>query len=332
MTGTNGVQLTEEETELYDRQIRLWGLDSQKRLRAARILIAGLNGLGAEIAKNVILAGVKAVTLLDHQKVTEADFCSQFLVPQTALGSFRSEASLERAQHLNPMVELKADTEQLAAKPDEFFKEFDVVCIIGAPTAELLRVDSVCREANVKFFATDLWGMFGYSFSDLQEHEFMMDLVKYKVISKPNEKRKTETYTTPVKRTLQYPAYQALVDFDFRADTYARKLKRNGPALPLLRVLQTFRDQEQRDPAYDKREEDLTKLQQLRDSLAPGIVPDDAFVHVFAQISPVAAIVGGAVAHEIIKVVSQKEAPHRNVFLFDYDKCCGFVELVGAES
>lgn len=27
----NGVELTEAENELYDRQIRLWGLESQKR-------------------------------------------------------------------------------------------------------------------------------------------------------------------------------------------------------------------------------------------------------------------------------------------------------------
>lgn len=30
-SSTNGVQLTEHEAELYDRQIRLWGLESQKR-------------------------------------------------------------------------------------------------------------------------------------------------------------------------------------------------------------------------------------------------------------------------------------------------------------
>lgn len=44
MVENNGIELTEDEAELYDRQIRLWGLDSQKRIRSARILICGLNG------------------------------------------------------------------------------------------------------------------------------------------------------------------------------------------------------------------------------------------------------------------------------------------------
>ncbi|XP_053695514.1 SUMO-activating enzyme subunit 1 [Sabethes cyaneus] len=332
MVEANGIELTEQEAELYDRQIRLWGLDSQKRLRAARILIAGINGLGAEIAKNIILAGVKAVTLLDDQIVKESDFCSQFLVPQSSVGTNRAEASLIRAQQLNPMVELKADTENLSKKPDDYFKSFDVVCITEATTEQLLHIDQICREAGVKFFATDLWGMFGFSFADLQEHNFVEDVVKHKVISKPHEKTKTELVTSTVKRTATYPSYKSLVEFDYNAQSYARKLNRTGPSLPLLRVLQKFRDDEKRDPLYTERAADLEKLLKIRNEIAAGLVPDTAFTHVFAQISPAAAIVGGAVAHEIIKTVSQKEAPHFNVFLFDPEKCCGFIETVGVDA
>ncbi|XP_055545721.1 SUMO-activating enzyme subunit 1 [Wyeomyia smithii] len=332
MVEANGMELTEQEAELYDRQIRLWGLDSQKRLRAARILVAGMNGLGAEIAKNIILSGVKSVTLLDDQDVKESDFCSQFLAAQSSLGTNRAEASLVRAQQLNPMVELKVDTENISKKPDGYFKNFDVVCIMEASTEQLLRINGVCREAGVKFFAADLWGMFGFCFVDLQEHNFVEDVVKHKVISKPHEKTKTELVTSTVKRTINYPSYKSLVEFDFKAQSYARKLNRTGPSLPALRVLQKFRDDEKRDPLYTERAADLEKLQKIRDEIAPGLVPDEAFVHVFAQISPAAAIVGGAVAHEIIKTVSQKEAPHLNVFLFDPERCCGFIEAVGVDA
>lgn len=173
MVENNGIELTEQEAELYDRQIRLWGLESQKRIRAARILICGLNGLGAEVAKNIILSGVKSVTLLDHIGVTETDFCSQFLAPQASLGSNRAEASLIRAQALNPMVEIVIDKDNVSEKPDEYFVRFDVVVIIGAPTATLVRIDNACRLKGVKFFAGDVWGMQGYTFADLQEHEFV---------------------------------------------------------------------------------------------------------------------------------------------------------------
>ena len=50
---------------MYDRQLRVWGVEAQRRLGASRILVAGLTGLAAEACKNVALAGVGAVVLYD---------------------------------------------------------------------------------------------------------------------------------------------------------------------------------------------------------------------------------------------------------------------------
>ena len=46
--------LTEREAAVYDRQIRLWGVEAQKRLQTSRILICGFSGLGAEVAKTFL--------------------------------------------------------------------------------------------------------------------------------------------------------------------------------------------------------------------------------------------------------------------------------------
>lgn len=143
------------------------------RLRNSKILIAGVNGLGAEIAKNIILAGVKSVTFLDQKPVTELDFASQFFVPRDQIGQNRAEASIVRAQALNPMVDVNADTGLLAQKDEEFFSKFDVVVIIEASQHEQIRINNICRVNNVKYYAADLWGMFGYSFVDLQKHDFV---------------------------------------------------------------------------------------------------------------------------------------------------------------
>ena len=44
---------------------------SLRRLSAARVLIAGLGGLAAEVAKNVVLAGVGSVTLCDDTPLAD---------------------------------------------------------------------------------------------------------------------------------------------------------------------------------------------------------------------------------------------------------------------
>ena len=49
----------------------------------------------------------------------------------------------------------------------------------------------------------------------------------------------------------------------------------------------------------------------------------------FSELSPVAAIVGGVLAQEIIKVISNKDAPHNNFFLYNPMETCGVVETIG---
>lgn len=53
------------------------------------------------------------------------------------------------------------------------------------------------------------------------------------------------------------------------------------------------------------------------------------FRNVFSQVSPVCAIVGGVMAQEVIKALSQKEQPHNNMFFFNPLKNLGFVACIG---
>lgn len=51
-----------------------------KRMQNSNVLISGLRGLGVEIAKNVILGGVKSVTLHDEGVAEWRDLSSQVSV------------------------------------------------------------------------------------------------------------------------------------------------------------------------------------------------------------------------------------------------------------
>lgn len=88
----------------------------------------------------------------------------------------RAEASLPRAQNLNPMVNINADTSKVDDKPDEYFGQFNIVCAMHCTIPQLKRINRACRKQKVKFFAGDVWGALGYVFIDLQEHEYVEDV------------------------------------------------------------------------------------------------------------------------------------------------------------
>nr|XP_054509735.1 LOW QUALITY PROTEIN: SUMO-activating enzyme subunit 1 [Agelaius phoeniceus] len=203
--------ISEEEAAQYDRQIRLWGLEAQKRLRASRVLLVGLRGLGAEVAKNLILAGVRGVTLLDHQQVSPQDSRAQFLIPAGSLGRNRAEASLARAQSLNPMVEVRADPESVESKGHEFFTQFDAVCLTCCSKESMVRINQICHKNGIKFFTGDVFGYHGFMFADLGQHEFVEEKPKVAKASAgledgPEAKRARleAAETTMVKKQLQF--------------------------------------------------------------------------------------------------------------------------------
>ena len=86
MTTTTGQSLSADEIALYDRQIRLWGAQAQERIRSAHILLVSLRALGTEIAKNLVLAGISSLTIIDDETVTEEDLGAQYFLREDDVG------------------------------------------------------------------------------------------------------------------------------------------------------------------------------------------------------------------------------------------------------
>lgn len=67
----------EIDENLYSRQLYVLGHDAMRKMATSDVLISGMNGLGVEIAKNVILSGVKSVTVHDQEVCKISDLSSQ---------------------------------------------------------------------------------------------------------------------------------------------------------------------------------------------------------------------------------------------------------------
>ncbi|XP_046394086.1 SUMO-activating enzyme subunit 1 [Ischnura elegans] len=340
----SGHELTEDEAALYDRQIRLWGVESQRRLRGANILLIGVKGLGAEICKNIVLAGVKSITLLDYGALAEEDFGTQFLAARSDVGKTRAEASITRARRLNPMVDVKvappatgdAETDP-SFRPDSFFSEFQVVIATGLGMSSLLRLNSACRRASTEtnkicFFAGDVFGFHGFLFSDLQEH---VHVEKTQAIIPGNTKSGVPaTITSNTTVTKHFVPLEEPFSLTWNSGNLANV----HDSFFLVKVLLTFRDENGRNPSISSKDADLEKLKAIRNRLlsetgAPeDIISDSALEKSYGEACPVCAIMGGFLAQEVVKAVSQMDAPFDNFLLFEPDVCEGVVYRIAKDT
>ncbi|CAI1215242.1 MULTISPECIES: molybdopterin-synthase adenylyltransferase MoeB [Serratia] len=116
-------ELTDAETLRYNRQIILRGFDfdGQEKLKAARVMIVGLGGLGCAAAPYLAAAGVGHLTLVDFDTVSLSNLQRQILHRDARIGMAKVDSARIELSAINPHIHIDAvdrqlDDEQMAAQ------------------------------------------------------------------------------------------------------------------------------------------------------------------------------------------------------------------------
>lgn len=100
--------LNDEELLRYSRQIMLPQFDvaAQERLKAARVLVVGMGGIGCPVALYLAAAGVGRLVLADFDSVDTSNLQRQVLYTAADVGRGKAEAAAEKLRLQNPHVEV----------------------------------------------------------------------------------------------------------------------------------------------------------------------------------------------------------------------------------
>lgn len=109
--------LSDEELLRYSRQILLQhiDIDGQLRLKASRVLIVGLGGLGSPVALYLAAAGVGELHLADFDSVDLTNLQRQVVHDSHSIGRPKVDSAMTRLAALNPQVRLVAHRQALDA-------------------------------------------------------------------------------------------------------------------------------------------------------------------------------------------------------------------------
>ncbi len=93
----------------YQRQMMLsgWGIETQERLKRAKVLIVGAGGLGCPAALNLALAGVGQIRICDSDIVEMSNLNRQFLHTEQSVGTNKVNSAQEALSSINPEVTVK---------------------------------------------------------------------------------------------------------------------------------------------------------------------------------------------------------------------------------
>src|SRR5476651_111762 len=126
----NSVQLSHEEIKRYSRHLIMpeVGLEGQKKLKAASVLLIGAGGLGSPLGLYLAAAGVGRIGLVDFDIVDFSNLQRQVLHGTADVGRSKLQSAKDKLQSINPEVKLDLyETRLSAANTLEIFKPYDII-------------------------------------------------------------------------------------------------------------------------------------------------------------------------------------------------------------
>jgi ubiquitin-like 1-activating enzyme E1 A len=327
---------------LYDRQIRLWGVQAQEKIRNANIVLITLKALGSEIAKNIVLAGIHSLTVVDHALVTESDLGAQFFISESDIGMNRAEAAAPNIRKLNPRVTVNVDPADIRTKSPDYFRSFDIVIATDLRPDILDVINTVTRLNHKPFYAAGVHGFYGFIFSDLIQHDYVVEREK----SNRPTLLEAETRTRSVVDVKTKKENGKLIELVTKRELYStwflasdaarlpaeftksrRRLKAVTPILSCLRALWEFLQLQ--DGRLPSTTEDLKLFTVIATKKHKALgLPDETLrsevlrkflQNLGSEIGPVTAVLGGQLAQDVINVLGSRQQPIQNMVLFDGD-------------
>ncbi|ELU44460.1 SUMO1 activating enzyme subunit [Rhizoctonia solani AG-1 IA] len=317
-----------------------------------KVLIIRLKGVATEAIKNIVLAGIGKLIIVDEEVVMETDLGCGFFFSEDSVGQRvstdntqdeqkltqtrdcvkRVEAAKPRIQSLNPLVDVVAVSDLGILSDDQLDKTLagvDLVCATDCQKDEMLRLNDACRRARKAFYAGGSYGLLGFVFADLIEHEY---LAQYVIESFPpcglflkfhRDRNTTNSGATKtVKQSLSYPSLRECFGHSWKGLS-KRQTKELNPST-VFSIIGARHDNHVLGNALTitLRRIATELVESAGVNAQAGPVPSVAAIESLCstakhEFSPICAIVGGFLGQDILKALGAKEPPISNFLVFD---------------
>ena len=123
-------ELTVDEVRRYSRHLIIpdVGMDGQKRLKNAKVLVVGAGGLGSPALLYLAAAGVGTLGIIDFDVVDESNLQRQVIHGQSDVDRPKAESARDSIKEINPYVEVRLHQERLdSSNAMEIFEPYDLI-------------------------------------------------------------------------------------------------------------------------------------------------------------------------------------------------------------
>lgn len=117
------------EKGILNRTELLVGTSAMERLRATRVIVFGVGGVGSWCAESLIRSGIGYLTVVDSDRVCVTNINRQSMATTKTVGHVKVDALRDRLMEINPYAEVTALQEIFSAETADHFHlgEYDYI-------------------------------------------------------------------------------------------------------------------------------------------------------------------------------------------------------------
>ncbi|OLE51673.1 MAG: molybdenum cofactor biosynthesis protein MoeB [Acidobacteria bacterium 13_1_20CM_3_53_8] len=122
--------LSHEEIARYSRHLIMpeVGMEGQRKLKAASVLMIGTGGLGAPLGMYLAAAGVGRLGVVDFDVVDESNLQRQIVHGTKDVGRLKIESARDRLSDINPHIKIETHNTRLTSENAlELFHDYDII-------------------------------------------------------------------------------------------------------------------------------------------------------------------------------------------------------------
>lgn len=179
------MNLTTSEKERYNRQIILpnFGEEAQAKLKAAKVLVVGLGGLGSVASLYLTAAGFGTVGIMDDDTVAIHNLQRQILYREDEVGQYKAQKAGETLHRLNSNVQLAVYNHRMTPEnAEQIVSQYNLVLDCTDNYAARYLINDTCVKCGKPF----VYGTIGDTKGQLAVFNYQPPAANYRTLY-PNQ-------------------------------------------------------------------------------------------------------------------------------------------------
>ena len=278
-----------------DRNIRVFGLETQKKIFESKVLLINLSPMITEVGKNLLLSGCKLILFDDNSVITDYDVKNNFFINKKYLGKNKSETIKSKLKEIKSsgIIEILKKIDDSHAK----------ICCFDISNYNYNSIEQILlKKKTVIYYLKTNLNNGGFT-NNLFDKKIEEEKIKYEEISLSSDDEEKKPQKKPIEIDIEETNEQKKdIHIDLENDFYYLSLT-------------------------DK----ITKLKEIRTKtitkqFAKNFI-NNALKFIDNETNEVNSdfnnliqnILGGVVCHEIINLIGMKEKLRNNYYYYDFE-------------